>query len=70
MQVGTYFLVLLAVYLLYSLPMSYIKHSRVDYVNTGELKCAALPRLLVFGLVSRVMRLHTAPHRRRQCSPD
>jgi hypothetical protein len=37
-KIGTYFGVVLAVYLLFSLPMSYIKHSQIDYVNTEELK--------------------------------
>jgi hypothetical protein len=37
-KIGTYFGIVLAVYLLFSLPMSYIKHSQIDYVNTEELK--------------------------------
>ena len=41
-KVGVYMGVLLSYYLLYSLPMSYIKHSRVDYVNTDELKVVEL----------------------------
>lgn len=35
MQVGAYFGVLLLFYLLYSLPMSYIKHNRVDQAHDG-----------------------------------
>ena len=37
-KIGAYFGGVLAVYLLFSLPMSYIKHSQIDYVNTEELK--------------------------------
>jgi hypothetical protein len=37
-KIAIYFGVVLAVYLLFSLPMSYIKHNQVDYVNTEELK--------------------------------
>ena len=37
-KIGVYFGAVLAVYLLFSLPMSYIKHSQIDYVNTEELK--------------------------------
>lgn len=37
-RTGLYFLVLLVVYLLFSLPMSYIKHSRVDRAASEDVK--------------------------------
>jgi len=37
-KIGTYFVATCTVYLLYALPMSYIKHSRVDWTNKDELK--------------------------------
>ena len=37
-KIGFYFGLLVVVYLLFSLPMSYIRHSRVDYTNAEELK--------------------------------
>ena len=37
-KIGLYFGVLLLAWLLFSLPMSYLKHSMVDWVNTEELK--------------------------------
>lgn len=39
-KVGFYFVGLLLVYLLYSLPMSYIKHSRVDSNADEDLRWA------------------------------
>ena len=37
-KMAIYFGALLLAYLLFSLPMSYLKHNKVDWVNTEELK--------------------------------
>lgn len=40
-KIGVYNLVVLVVYFLFSLPMSYIKHYKLDFVNTEQMKCGA-----------------------------
>ncbi|PSC68357.1 cationic amino acid transporter 1-like [Micractinium conductrix] len=64
-KVGVYFLIVLGVYLLFSLPMSYIKHSRVDYVNTEELKVVEL----VYGANGRLQPARLPPGRTTPVAP-
>ena len=45
-KTAIYFGVVALVYLLFSLPMSYIRHSRVDYTAAEELKWVVLRSLL------------------------
>ena len=45
-KIGIYFALLMLIYLLFSLPMSYIRHSRVDYTAAEELKWVVLRSLL------------------------
>ncbi|KAI7840220.1 hypothetical protein COHA_006002 [Chlorella ohadii] len=59
-KIGVFFGGLLVFFLLFSLPMSYIKHNRVDFVNAEELKVVELRFINGEWRPARIAEMHPA----------